>query len=470
MKKISILAAMLAAAFCTSAFAQTQSGYFLDNYVYGYRLNPAIMSEKAFFGLGVGNIDLTGKSNLGLSDLLYKNPSGDGLVTGLNKSISAEEFLANIKDANNLGLNGGVNLISFGARKEHKMSTFEINVRANSAAYLPGDAFKFLKCGTENGGSYDLSSLNANMNAYLEIALGRAYENQKSNFTFGFRAKFLLGLAAADIAATKANLTINESQASADVLANGRLACSLGSFATDPDGNWTINFNQDPAAFRPAGYGGAVDLGIRWKPFKLLSITAGISDLGCMYWNYNSLAKAQGSYAFNGLEEVGPDTDVNAELDQMQKELLSVFNLSPVAGSESSFAMLPFTANAGARLRLPILSFISVGGLATYHYDPLAPWYDCRAGVTLTPFSWLSVSANTGKTSYGDVCGAALSFTFLFLNLFVSADAYQGPLGVYAIDGVDIPYFGGVPYPVDSFNYKVNVGLTMQLGKRYKVR
>ena len=232
----------------------------------------------------------------------------------------------------------------------------------------------------------------------------------------------------------------------------------------------TVNFNQDPAAFRPAGYGGAVDLGIRWKPFKLLSITAGISDLGCMYWNYNSLAKAQGSYAFNGLEEVGPDTDVNAELEHMQKELLSVFNFSPIAGSESNFAMLPFTANAGARLRLPILSFISVGGLATYHYDPLAPWYDYRAGVTLTPFSWLSVSANTGKTSYGDVCGAALSFTFLFLNLFVSADAYQGPLGVYAIDGVDIPYFGGVPYPVDSFNYKVNVGLTMQLGKRYKVR
>ena len=60
--------------------------------------------------------------------------------------------------------------------------------------------------------------------------------------------------------------------------------------------------------------------------------------------------------------------------------------------------------------------------------------------------------------------------TFLFLNLFVSADAYQGPLGVYTIDGVNIPYFGGVPYPVDAFNYKVNVGLTMQLGKRYKVR
>ena len=165
MKKITILAAVIASAFCTSAFAQTQSGYFLDNYVYGYRLNPAIMSEKAFFGLGVGNIDLTGKSDLGLSDFLYKNPDGNGLVTGLNKSISAEEFLANIKDANNLAVNGGVNLISFGARKEHKMSTFEINLRANSAAYLPGDAFKFLKCGTENGGSYDLSSLSANVNS-----------------------------------------------------------------------------------------------------------------------------------------------------------------------------------------------------------------------------------------------------------------------------------------------------------------
>ena len=43
MKKITILAAVIASAFCTSAFAQTQSGYFLDNYAYDYRLNPAIM-------------------------------------------------------------------------------------------------------------------------------------------------------------------------------------------------------------------------------------------------------------------------------------------------------------------------------------------------------------------------------------------------------------------------------------------
>lgn len=472
MKKIYTLAALLLAVLCSSPIrsdAQTHSGYFLDNYVYGYRLNPAIMSESSFFALGVGNVGVNAKSDLGLSSLLFKGPDG-GLVTGLNQSVPASTFLAGIKDANKLSVDAGLNLLSLGIRNGRSMTNFEVNLRADVAAYLPGDAFRFLKCGSVDGGSYDLSALGANVNAIAEVALGHAFETSDGKFTFGMRAKFLAGLASADVYAAKANLTVNGSEVSADVVANGRLACSIAQFGTDADGNWNVQLNKNFADFRPSGFGGAVDLGVKWKPFELLSVTAGVSDLGLVSWKYNSLAEASGAYSFEGFNEVGSESDIQSELEQMQKELGQVLNLQPIEGSSSAASLLPFTVNAGARFSLPVPRFISVGALATYHHDRLAPWFDCRAGLTLSPFKWFSLSGNFGRASSGNVCGVATSITLLFLNLYVAADLYQGPLGVYPVNGLQIPVYGGVPYPVNSFNCKLNFGLTLQFGRSAKAR
>lgn len=468
MKKTIVIAA-LAAAICSSinAGAQTNTAFFLDNYVYGYRLNPAIMSEKGFVGLGVSNIDLGLQSDLGVSAFLYPNEAKNGLVTGLHSSVSAEEFLSKIQDANRIGLDAGINIFSAGRRKETKMSNFEINLKANGGAYLPGDFFKFLKCGSQ-ASAYDLSSLSAGASAYLELAYGRAWMTKKQKLTLGYRVKALVGVASIDVNAPTAALTVNANEISANVLANGRMACSALNFGKGADGK--LKLGTDFGNVGPAGYGAAIDFGVKYKPIKSLTITAGISDLGAISWKYNSLAKASGSYSFEGFDNIGVDTDFDAEINNIKSELEKVFSFSPIEGTASAMQMLPFTLNAGVRYRLPIVRFISVGALATYHNDALAPYYDARFGATLTPLSWLSVTANTGKTSTGNVCGAALSVSLLFLNVFASVDAYSGPIGIYNIDGVSVPMFGGVPFPVDAFRYRANLGLTMQFGKRYKVR
>ena len=63
-----------------------RGGYFLDNYVYGYRINPAQVNEKSFFGIGIGDIDLLNNSNLGMSSLLFNK--NNSVVTGLHKSVT----------------------------------------------------------------------------------------------------------------------------------------------------------------------------------------------------------------------------------------------------------------------------------------------------------------------------------------------------------------------------------------------
>ncbi len=444
-----------------AASAQTNSSFFLDNYAYRYRLNPALMSEKSFLGLGVGAVSTGIDSDLGLSTFLYPSADGQGLVTGLNSSVSSEEFLSKIANDNLIGLDVYENILSVGKRRERSLSTLEINLRANLQANLSGDLFRLLKNGPE-GSAMDLSNTAINADSYLEIAYGRARQNKKGNFTFGYRLKFLAGLAALDLNLNNTSLDISGQSAKINVNAEGRLAANVLSLSQDADGKLSAipNYNN----ISPAGYGGAVDLGIAWTLFNRLTLSASISDLGLMSWKYNNKLYTGTSVEFNGVD-LSETTDVNSELQAIGDQFKELLNLQYSSLNEkSSVAMLPFTARAGARLRVPLLEFLTLGAHASYKND-IVPVWDTRVGATATLFRILSLSANCGKSTYGNVCGAGLSLTFLFLNLYVSADAYSGPVGLYTgpIGGTNMT----IPYPVDNFRYKLNVGLTMQLGKRY---
>ena len=160
-KPIILTLALATAGICASA--QSRSSYFLDNYVYGYRLNPAIMSERSFFSLPVvGNVQADIQSGIGVSTLLYPAPDGNGLVTGFNSSVSSEEFLSKIKDANAIGLTADFNFISLGFRKERSMTNIELNLRTTTDAALPGDLFRLLKEGSK-ASAYDLSNTKINV-------------------------------------------------------------------------------------------------------------------------------------------------------------------------------------------------------------------------------------------------------------------------------------------------------------------
>ncbi len=465
-------AALLLAAASVNASAQTQSAFFLDNYAFNYRLNPALMSEKSFFGLGVGSINATLHSNVGLTSFIYPDPNNSGkLVTGFNNNISADQFLGNLSDSNLLGSEFAVNLLAIGSRSEYKMGTFEINVRGGLNAALPGDFFKIMKCGTEQGGDFDLSSLAMGGKAYLELAFGRAKMNENKNFVFGHRTKILLGLANINLNVNDFQLHSSDTEISAITNADARIACSAINWGSDLSNPETM-FAVDASKLAPSGYGIAFDLGLVWKPFRLLTLSAGITDIGGMVWNYNSLAEAKGQAAFNGFENVDENTDFNAEIENVKSNFAQLMQLQKVEGTSSSLELLPFTATVGAKFR-PFLNFISLGAVYTYHNTAVNPWYDARVGATLTPFPWLSLSANMGQSSFGDVCGAALSFNFLFLNFFVSADAYKGETGRMpqmistGIAPVD-DYLS--MFPVNQFNYRINAGITMQLGTRHKIR
>lgn len=463
---IAIVLPLLAFGSMASAQDKFQSGYFLDNFSYNYRLNPALMAERSFFGLGVGNIEAGLASDIGVSTLLFPNADGTGLVTGLNKSVSAEQFLSGLKPDNALSVDAGLNILSFGRRKEKSFFTFELNLKADVGASLPYELFSFLKQGSDTNGTYDLSGFMLGAKSYAEVAIGSAHVLADGKLTIGARLKGLVGIAAANLTLDKAVATINNSEVSAELAGGARVACAPLSLVNDGEGNLSAKFN--PEALAPAGYGAALDLGVQWRPFKGLSLTAGINDLGGLSWKYNALAKTAGSGRFDGFNEVDTDTDFNKELETATDNFKNLINLKAVNGNESEFEMLAFTANAGARYRLPFLSFLSVGALGIYHFDSISPYWDARVGATATPFNCLSLAANYGFTPQGNVLGLAASVSLFFLNAYIGLDSYAGRMTAYPVEGLDLPVYGGVPVPVDPFRFKLTFGVNIQLGHRFK--
>lgn len=458
MKKIFyVLGLALSATFISNA--QTTSSFFLDNNAYSYRLNPAIMSEKSFFGLGVGNITMGLDSDLGINSFVYPSADGQGLVTAFHPSVSEADFKANFKSVNNIGFDADINLLAIGKRRENKLSTLELNLRSFADASIAGDFFSLLKFGPGNN-PLDLSNTQLNANMMAELAIGRAFLNDSRSFAFGFRVKGLVGLANLDVNLNNSKIYITDTQASVDLNAQANIALSpLKSLKTDESGK--IIPDMDINSISPTGYGGAVDLGISWKPTYRLELTASIVDLGLINWKYNAFAESKGAVEFNGLN-ITPENgeSVKQEIETLKSDLGKLLNLETVNASKSTLSMLPFTARAGIRYQLPLINIVKVGALGTYT-NGIVPSWDARVGATLTPFKALSLSANIGKSSFGDVCGAGLSLSVLFLNLFVSCDAYKGNIALYTSDNMQFPY------PIENFNYKVTAGLTMQFGNRY---
>ena len=445
MKKILFTLIVLASA--TVASAQIQSTYFLDNYSYSYRHNPANIADKSFFGLGISNIEAGVGSSLGLSSLLYPAQSGDGLVTGFHSSVSSEEFLKGIEDSNAFlgGLN--LNILSLGIRGEKSMTTFEINSRTLLGASVDGDLFRLLKQGSQNA-PYDFSSTNADVKSYVELAFGYS-RRLGENFSFGLRVKGLMGVAGAYANLQDSKATLSDSQIAVNLKGEAGIAGSLLSFQTDSDGK--ISGVEMGSGFSPAGFGAAIDAGVNWKPTENLTVSAAVADLGIINWKYSSMAEGNNSVTYDGVDISGENSDINDEIDKVKDDFTDLANFRKKSGEESSSEMLPFRVNASVRYQIPNVKCLSAGALVTYQ-NSVIPVLDIRAAVTFTPVKWFSLTGNAGSSSFGPVCGGALSLGRSAVNFFLGVDAYLGPISSDLI-------------PVNSFNCKLNLGLVLRFGK-----
>lgn len=254
-----------------------------------------MQGDRNFMGLFLNNIGISTASTLGVNSLIYNNPDGSGLVTGLNKAISSEEFISGFKSANNFNSEFGESLIALGFHsKNNGFNTVEINLRALASAGVPGDFFAFLKNGSRET-PYDCSSMYVNAQIVAEVAYGFS-TSIGDRFTVGGRAKFLAGLASFNATCPKADLTVNAQNLAYNLEMNFEAAANFLKIGTKPSASdpsvGVMDFDHislgDPL---PGGYGAALDLGMTVKPIDGLTLSLSALDLGGIRWKYISSAR-----------------------------------------------------------------------------------------------------------------------------------------------------------------------------------
>lgn len=423
MKRIAtiLLCAGLLSALQLHAQSTSATMFFLDNYVYGYRINPAAQNNgdtKGFFGLGVDNIYVSGHSNLGVTNLVFQKDGG--LVTGLHESVPANEFLNGLKDLNKANINLNENILSLGFRKEDFLGNFEVNLRSDTYGFVPKSVFALLKKGTEDE-KYAIDDLHLRSSNYLEFAFG--VSRKLENLTIGGRLKLLFGFYQVGADLDKVGVVSRGGQM--DVNGKGEIFLAQDMFKMDDDFEL-----GDFKGLRPIGVGCALDLGATYTLDKWY-FSLGLLDLGGLAWKKTTVGTINYSGTIQGDTEF--DMDEFADIRNIEKPGFTFCPQSPVI-------------NGGARYT--VSDIFSAGASVSARLSRLSAFAEGRLGATLSPAKFFSIAASAGVSNYGPCFGAAMSLNFPVVNFFVGTD------GIVA-------RFTPQYVPIKPLNTTVNAGLAI---------
>ncbi len=432
MKKI-ILSIATAVAICLTAQAQTlQTGYFVDNYAFGYRLNPAFCPDYTFIGLPGLSMDYaSAQSNFGLKSFFY--PYNGKTVTFMHPEISASEVLDGFKKGiNKLNAEVDVNLLAFSFKSRGTYGLIDVNLRNTLNATVPYEMMKFFKMGAEGGQSYDLSGFNTRATSFLEVGITSPWRVGRK-VTFGMRSKALIGVTDLYMNVDRLNVKLDRNQWQV----SGQ-ACVAGAYdgfniAAKPSaaGNYeevidfpNITLNKPKG---PNGVGFGVDFGVNIDLGKW-EISASIVDLGCIFWWHNLYGHTPGSsWTYDGAEATitdGSDT-FGQTLENAADGFLEMFQFKKEYENQE-LGLLPITGRIGVKRLMS--SDLSFGGLLTYRYNEFCPIFEARASADYLLRDKFDFTASVGVNNFGPVCGAMTNLRFSHLVLFAGVDAYMGKL------------------------------------------
>ena len=442
MKKSIIALASAMAFICAGVSAQDlKTGYFLDNYLYGYRLNPALQTEVTdnFVGVIFGDSALGINSDLGLSNILF--PTDNGLVTGFNSAVSASEFLSGLKNSNKMSIDINENIFALGHRAKDGKGfwTLELNAKSTSGLSAPMSMFEFLKAGSSNS-TYTIRNLNLTSKNYFELALGYS-RKINDRLSVGGAVKGLIGCGYLNMEVSSISIDTRKSPQVATGVGSVTGAFPLIDVPVDSEGYMDFG-NIKKGKNGLSGFGAAVDFGVDYEVIDGLHVSAAVLDLGAIAWK-KSLYGELGEYSFYILE--------NEDIDDNLNDMLHFKNEK---ASGCTFDMLCPQVNFGARYVLPFAQKVSLDALYSFRFgSSIYKYIDFRAGATYTPSKVLSIAANVGVNNYGTCVGAALN-----LN--------AGPVNFFAgIDGIFVnvtPQF----VPINPLNTVAKAGLSFMIGRK----
>ena len=449
---------------------QVNTLYFLENAPVRHYMNPSFQPLSGFyFGLPV-----LGYSQFGI---------GNNSLVINSLTLDKPALLNSLRPTTLIRTDLQLNLLDFGFRYKDAYWSFSLTEKVDAQLGLSKDLFKLLMFGTENieSNTFDMSSMNINMNAYTEAALGYS-RNLGNKWAIGGKLKLLYGTAnlAASFNDFKLNAGIDEWSVKANGIINSSSPAQLEIADNFQSINQSADFSNPGTYTNPAGIGGAIDLGVTFKPFNGLSLAAAVTDLGMIRWNNNvNNVNADLDYAFQGVEPIdgedifGGNVNSTALVDSILSNLDKSYNTSVTKKAYTTYTSpkINISAEYGVwdnKLSLGLLSRTMVQKKAMYE--------ELTASLNLRPANWfnmaLSYSVLNGRASN---LGAGIGMRIGFINAFFAADyipVLYAPLplseiGMSSVDVSNVPLISSygtlteipVPHKTDRFNFTMGFNI-----------
>ena len=446
------------------------SAYFLDGYAYGHELNPAKdYDRKAYFSIPFlpGNMNFATRGNIKLTDFLYKNPSGSGLITALHPSISASEALDKFSSNNKMLGDLRYDLVSVGFHTKKAYHTITVGLRANFGFNIPYEFFEIAKQ-IENR-NYDFSDFGATATSWVETSYGYSRNINKA-IRVGGKFKFLIGAGYSRF--TMDNVSLNLQDANTwTATANASAEVGIKGFSwgrleekeyKSKEGKYNQikldNISVDNTGIN--GYGAALDLGAEWDLEEQgwvdgLKVGISILDLGFIKWRNVAVANNNGepfSYQFKELKVKNSETGVTLgdQIDDISDRLSDLVSLQD-GGTTSKARMLGATLNFSAEYKMPFYRQLKAGLLSTTRIQGCYSWNEERLAIAVSPLKWLEASGNISAGTTGFGLGWVINIHPQGFSLFAGMD-----YSIYKMTKQYIPM---------SSNSNFSIGINFPIGK-----
>lgn len=426
--KTAAIAAMALGAL--SASAQSRSAYFLDNYAYGYQLNPskgfAHNGYFAFPALGSLNVGVSG--NVGVDNFVFPLQNGKtGLF--LNPEISADKFLGGLKNNCRLGIDLRETILAFGFKGLGGFNNVSISAVANAQVRVPKDLFAFCKEGITNR-TYEIGRIGVHADAYAEIALNHSHDLSKvlPGLRIGGTFKFMMGVGNADAQLQRADLELLPNAWRA--VTNGYIRCNVAGLRYTTDTNDVGREYIDGVEmdnFSPInGYGIAFDLGATWKMNQDWEFALAFNDLGFISWKNDMYASTGGDHVLDITSPTLDPNDFDSYLDELSDKVTELYQFEDMGNQGGHTRALEATMNLSAKYTLPQYRKLTFGFLNTTRMAHRFAWTDFRLSATVQPMKWIGATINYGIGTFGNHFGWMLNICPKGFNLFLGMDHTLG--------------------------------------------
>jgi hypothetical protein len=416
--------------------------------------NPALMPKPRFY-VGMPSISslYTGIGNSGFSigDVLLKDPLN-------NLYIDEDNLINRLRSNNYLDFDFQNEWLAFGFRARRSYVSFNITEKMGARFAYPNDLFTLLLKGNdyflEEGRPGNFAGLGLDFVHYREFGFSFSRE-WTDRLTAGFRLKALQGLS--NVWFEKSELSLNTDPENFDLLLNANLLVniaapvsfipldSLGSeFEFDADYvDYISNFNNR---------GGAIDIGLTYKPVDRLTLALSATDLGFIDWKHGvENFSMNGEFEFKGIDVLRWTDEAEegeSSADQFLDSLRTIFDITETANAYRQ--KLPARFYFSAAYDLTPRQKIGILSRAELYNGQLYPSFTFSYNV-------MPIHAFSMAVSYSVI-------HWNYRNLGLGFNLNLGPLQIYLVS--DNIFGGFQPHTMQHFNARL--GLNWVFGYRPK--